>query len=151
MEAHAINTRSFSIATFNTLGVPFFSSHPTARFQALCQIFERLAPDLINLQEVHVYNLLAILKKQLPSYPFIAYERGLLGPRGGLVTLSRSPLARAQFHASPSELPPAKNRFLRTLAGIQKGTLITSLANWPLLVYNTHLLANTDGDWSSNN
>jgi len=60
---------TFSIASLNTLGIPLLSPYPVDRYIALCQAFERLRIDIINLQEVHTYNLFHLLKKNLPSYP----------------------------------------------------------------------------------
>src|SRR5947209_18172182 len=92
---------TFSIASLNTLGIPFLSPYPVDRYIALCQAFERFRVDIINLQEVHTYNLFHLLKKNLPSYPYVAYEPALPGLQGGLVTLSRYPLVKIYFTPFP--------------------------------------------------
>src|SRR5947209_1924384 len=40
---------TFSIASLNTLGIPFLSPQPVDRYIVLCQEFERLRVDIINL------------------------------------------------------------------------------------------------------
>src|SRR5690242_5260623 len=104
----------FSLATLNTLGIPFFSPSPKERYKALAQEFERLAVDVINLQEVHTYDLLRVLKDRLPSYPHVVYERSFVGPKGGLVTLSRHPLEKLQFTLFTLASQPTNWRFLRS-------------------------------------
>src|SRR5579884_364752 len=95
--SHTEDTFHLSLATLNTLGIPFFSPSPKERYKAIAQEFERLAPDVINLQEVHTYSLLKTIKASLPSYPHIVYEPSLIGPKGGLVTFSKHPLHKLQF------------------------------------------------------
>jgi len=145
---HSKDTLRFSLATLNTLGIPFFSPSPKERYKVLTQEFERLAPDLINLQEVHTYGLLKVLKDKLPSYPYVIYERSFVGPKGGLVTFSKHPLHKLQFTLFTYASQPTTWRFLRPL-GIYKGTLISKITNEPLLIFNTHLTANGTGDWST--
>src|SRR5947209_231342 len=141
---------TFSIASLNTLGVPFLSPYPVDRYIALCQAFERLRADIINLQEVHTYNLFHLLKKNLPSYPYVAYERTLLGPRGGLVTLSRYPLEKVQF--TPFTHPkPMIQRLLYANPITHKGSLMAKIQGKALLIYNTHLIPNRKGNWSREN
>ena len=82
----------FSLATLNTLGVPFLSPSPKERYKVLAQEFEKLAVDVINLQEVHTYGLLKVLKKGLPSYPYAVYERcGAQGAQTGHYGCGRKP------------------------------------------------------------
>ena len=141
---------TFSIASLNTLGVPFLSPYPVDRYIGLCQAFERLRADIINLQEVHTYNLFHLLKKNLPSYPYVAYERALLGPRGGLVTLSRYPLEKVQF--TPFTHPePMIQRLLYANPITHKGSLMAKIQGKALLIYNTHLIPNRKGNWSREN
>src|SRR5256885_644268 len=141
---------TFSIASLNTLGIPFLSPNPLDRYIALCQAFDRLRVDIINLQEVHTYNLFHLLKKNLPSYPYVAYERALPGAKGGLVTLSRHPLEKVQFtpFTHPKQI---KWSLLFTSGLVHKGALIAKIQGKPLLLCNTHLIANDEGDWSREN
>ena len=142
---------TFSIASLNTLGVPFLSPYPVDRYIALCQAFERLRVDVINLQEVHTYNLFHLLKTNLPSYPYVAYKRALLGPRGGLVALSRHPLEKVQFTSFtyPKQMKYALLYASRLLH--KKGALVAKIEGKALLLCNTHLIPNREGDWSREN
>ena len=144
---NAEDTFHFSLASLNTLGIPFFSPSPTERYKALAQEFERLATDVINLQEVHTYSLLKILKDRLPSYPHVIYEPAFVGPKGGLVTFSKHPLQKLQFTLFTLATQPTNWQFLRPL-GFYKGTLISKMTNVPLMIFNTHLTANGAGNWS---
>ena len=142
---------TFSIASLNTLGIPFLSPYPVDRYSALCQAFERLRVDIINLQEVHTYNLFHLLKKNLPSYPYVAYERALPGPQGGLVTLSRHPLEKVQF--TPFTYPKQMKHALLYASKLihKKGTLVAKIQGKALLICNTHLIPNRQGNWSREN
>ena len=141
----------FSIASLNTFGVPFLSPYPMDRYIVFCQEFERLRVDIINLQEVHTYNLFHLLKKNLPSYPYVAYERALPGPKGGLVTLSRYPLEGVLFTSFtyPRQM---KHALLYASSFIhKKGMLLTKIGGKPLLICNTHLIPNWEGNWTREN
>ena len=142
---------TLSIASLNTLGIPFLSPYPVDRYISLCQAFERLRVDVINLQEVHTYNLFHLLKKNLPSYPYAAHERALLGPRGGLVTLSRQPLEKVQFNSFtyPKQMKHALLYASRLIHN--KGTLVAKIRGKALLICNTHLIPNRKGNWSREN
>jgi endonuclease/exonuclease/phosphatase (EEP) superfamily protein YafD len=102
---------------------------------------------VVCLQEVQLVTYQNLLFQACASYPFQAYEPHLHCPKGGLVTLSRAPLADQHFETYAEQgrwyLPTAMDRFLR------KGMLISSL-QWgdvPVVVINTHILANYSGDW----
>jgi len=148
-----ITANNFTIATFNTCGVPSKSYDPLKRYPAICQAFEQLAPDLINLQEVWLYNLLGILKKGLPSYPYVAYRFGPFGPLAGLVTFSRVPLRHPSFFTISSTAAPEERGFFKRIrqAFIQRGVLASQIPERSLIVCNTHLMANMDGKWSKEN
>jgi len=141
------NKFHFSLATLNTLGIPFLPPYPKERYKVVAQEFERLELDVINLQEVHTYGLLKVLKDRLPSYPHVVYERSFVGPKGGLVTFSRHPLEKLRFTLFTFATQPTNWRFLRLL-GFYKGTLVSKMMNVPLVIFNTHLTANGAGDWS---
>jgi sphingomyelin phosphodiesterase 2 len=143
--------QSITLVTFNTGGTPWASSYSVKRYQAFCHEFECLPLDVIQLQEVWSYHLLHHLKRSLPSY-FWAYERGLMGPRAGLVTLSRTPLSKTRcILFSPVGEPRKKkwiNRLKRSVKS--KGVLLTQLTP-SLTLCNAYLVANGDGDWSLQN
>jgi exonuclease III len=144
------NRGTFTVGTFNTWGIPFSSPFTRERYHALCQSIEHSSLDLLHLQEVWFYPLLAILQRQLPTYPHLAYRRGLFGPQAGLVTLSRFPLEQVQFlDFPPLGVPPKKRWWQRALEPLKhKGTLLCSIPQWSLTTCNCHLLANLSDDWS---
>lgn len=138
-------TASLSLLTFNCFGAPV----PTTRRRllALARQLEHSALQLVCLQEVQLVFYQRLLIQACASYPFQAFEPHLHSPRGGLVTLSRLPLTTRRFETYTEQgrwyLPTAMDRFLR------KGMLITSLqwAHVPVVIINTHIIANYNGDW----
>jgi endonuclease/exonuclease/phosphatase (EEP) superfamily protein YafD len=129
----------------NCFGAPV----PTTqrRLRALAHHLEQSNLQIVCLQEVQLVTYQNLLFQACASYPFQAYEPHLHCPKGGLVTLSRAPLGHQVFETYAEQgrwyLPTAMDRFLR------KGMLISSL-QWgdvPVVVINTHILANYSGDW----
>ena len=138
-------TVSLSLLTLNCFGTPV--PRARRRLLALASQLEGSNIQLVCLQEVQLVYYQRLLIRACASYPFQAYEPHLHSPKGGLVTLSRVPLTTHQFETYGEQgrwyLPTAMDRFLR------KGMLISSL-HWdgvPVVVINTHVLANYNGDW----
>lgn len=136
---------SFSLLTFNCFGTPVPKAR--RRLSALARQLENSSIQLVCLQEVQLVFFQRLLIQACASYPFQAYEPHLHSPKGGLVTLSRLPLSAQRFETYVEQgrwyLPTAMDRFLR------KGMLISSL-HWegaPVVVINTHVIANYNGDW----
>jgi len=139
---------SLSLLSLNCFGTPV----PTTRrrLQALAHHLEQSSLQIVCLQEVQLVAYQNLLFQACASYPFQAYEPHLHCPKGGLITLSRAPLATGHFETFAEQgrwyLPTAMDRFL------SKGMLISSL-RWgdvPVVVINTHILANYSGDWERN-
>lgn len=136
---------SLSVLTLNCFGAPV----PTTRRRllALARELEQSALQLVCLQEVQLVMYQKLLIQACASYPFQAFQPYLHSPKGGLVTLSRVPLTTQHFETYTEQgrwyLPTVMDNFLR------KGILITSLhwADFPVVVMNTHVLANYSGDW----
>ena len=136
---------SFSLLSLNCFGTPV----PTTRRRllALASQLERSNLQVICLQEVQSFVYQKLLTQACASYPYQAYEPYLHCPKGGLVTLSRVPLATQRFELYTEQgrwyLPTVMDKIL------QKGMLMTSLywAGIPVVIINTHLLANYNGDW----
>ena len=138
-------TTSLSLLTLNCFGTPV--PRARRRLRALARQLEHSTIQLVCLQEVQLVFFQRLLIQACASYPFQAYEPHLHSPKGGLVTLSRMPLATQSFETYTEQgrwyLPTAMDRFLR------KGMLISSL-HWegaPVVVMNTHVIANYNGDW----
>ena len=134
-----------SLLSLNCFGTPV----PTTRrrLHALAHHLEHSSLQVVCLQEVQLAMYRNLMFQACVSYPFQAYEPHLHCPKGGLVTLSRAPLVAQHFETYTEQgrwyLPTAMDRFLR------KGMLITAL-QWgevPLVVINTHIVANYSGDW----
>jgi endonuclease/exonuclease/phosphatase (EEP) superfamily protein YafD len=113
----------------------------------LAQHLEQSSLQIVCLQEVQLFTYKNLLFQACVSYPFQAYEPHLHCPKGGLVTLSRTPLVTQYFETFVEQgrwyLPTAMDRFLR------KGMLISTLY-WddvPVVVINTHVIANYNGNW----
>jgi hypothetical protein len=93
--SHEISDQyNLTLATFNTGGSPWPSRTIKERYHAIGHMFSHILPDVINLQEIWNYTLLAILQKELPSHRYRAYAPGTIGPKAGLVSLSRFPLQK---------------------------------------------------------
>jgi endonuclease/exonuclease/phosphatase family metal-dependent hydrolase len=137
---------SLSLLTFNCFGAPVPNTR--RRLQALARQLEDSSFQLVCLQEVQLVLYQRLLSQACISFPFQAHEPHLHCPKGGLVTLSRLPITGQRFETYTEQgtwyLPTFMDRFLR------KGMLITSL-EWrgiPLVMINTHIMANYSGDWA---
>jgi endonuclease/exonuclease/phosphatase family metal-dependent hydrolase len=136
------------VASLNTRGVPVVRSRLAERYAAIAAGFEASDADVVCLQEVFSYWHLRMLAPRMPSFHHVSYRRSAAGPAGGLVTLSRLPVASTSY--TGFGVPPRAarvSRLARWLAGF-KGTLVTWLAEPGLAVVNVHPLPNRDGDWS---
>jgi endonuclease/exonuclease/phosphatase (EEP) superfamily protein YafD len=138
-------SESLELLSLNCFGAPV----PTTRrrLRALAQHLEQSSLQIVCLQEVQLFTYKNLLFRALVSYPFQAHEPHLHCPKGGLVTLSRTPLVTQYFETFVEQgrwyLPTAMDRFL------QKGMQISTLywGEVPVVVINTHILANYSGDW----
>lgn len=137
------DARRIRVLTFNTL----FRGRVRARMDALARIVDESDYDIVCLQEVVSPPVLARLRRATASFPFMARAGGFPIVRGGLVTLSRWPIARTHFQ------PYALARPVRPEWLLNKGALFTRirLPGGCLTVVNTHLSANMDMDWSPSN
>ncbi|MFI5731830.1 endonuclease/exonuclease/phosphatase family protein [Kribbella sp. NPDC051587] len=140
-----------TVASLNTRGMPLRGSRLGERYAAIGAVFEASDVDVVNFQEVLTYYHFRQLVRGMPSYRFVSFRRSVAGPAGGLVTLSRTAIARTTYVHFP--LPAAADvvglpRSSRLQARL-KGVLVTHLAG--VAVLDTHLLANFDGDWSETN
>lgn len=140
-----------TVASLNTRGVPIVGSHLAERYTAIAEVFEASEVDVVNVQEVLTYYHLRRLLRSMPSYRFVSFRRSVAGPAGGLVTLSRNPLSRIAYRPFPfpSAADAAGLPRLSRLNASLKGSLVTTLG--AVSIVNTHLLANHDGNWSSEN
>jgi endonuclease/exonuclease/phosphatase family metal-dependent hydrolase len=143
------------VATFNILGLPAALPRLADRAVEICRRLDASDIDVVNLQEVWWPRAFAALRAGLPSYPHIAWRRGLgARPAGGLVTFSRRPLDGVSYRSYRGARPDAGRlgfRLRLALNSMLQGVLITTLAGRRTVVANTHVTANKDGDWSAGN
>jgi endonuclease/exonuclease/phosphatase family metal-dependent hydrolase len=147
---HTMSTR-LTVATVNVRGLPLKSTRIAERFAAIAAEFDAGDIGLVCLQEVFAYHQLAHLRKRMPSFPHVAYRPSVIGPAGGLVTLSRLRLADTTYTRFPRSSRhsgiPARARF----NALHSGMLTVRLVDSRVCVLNIHPTANTDGDWSEQN
>jgi endonuclease/exonuclease/phosphatase (EEP) superfamily protein YafD len=117
------------------------------RLLALARELERSSYQVVCLQEIQLHQYQELLVKECPSYSHAIYERYFHCPKGGLLTMSRVPITSNSFE-------PYRERGLWYTPMLldrlfYKGLLITKLQweNIPLIIINTHILANFVGDW----
>lgn len=144
------------IATVNVcFGVVTRLAPAAVRMAELSRRLDELDLDVVNLQEVWTPRLLARIRAGAPSLPHVAWRRGSLGqPAGGLATLSRRRVADvryAGFRRAPVRMGSPGFRVRQRVDGAFHGVLLVRLAGVPVLIGNTHLTANRDGDWSTGN
>jgi exonuclease III len=146
------------VATLNICGLPWSLSSLPPLAERAAEFGRRLNEsdlDVINMQEVWGRRQLELVRANLPSFPHVAWHRGLHGqPAGGLATFSRRPLTGTAYHSYRGSVPRGGDlrfRAKRALNGALQGVLTTRLAGPDVLIANTHLTANKDGDWSDDN
>lgn len=117
------------------------------RLLALAQELERCPYDVVCLQEIQLHRYQRLLVKECGSYPYPLYEPYFHCPKGGLLTLSRIPITSHSFEPYAERGLWYTPMLLDKL--FHKGMLIQKLSwgNVPLVIINTHLLANFAGDW----
>lgn len=136
----------FRVLTFNTL----FFGEVRLRLRMLGEILNSSQFDVVCLQEVLWRWNWRELRDICSTFPHVAYAAHGPAITGGLVTLSRWPIVEHRYvvyHVRTARRRPRVDWFLR------KGLLISrcEIAGHPVTVVNTHLIANSDGDWSETN
>lgn len=138
--------KRLTISTLNTLGIP--GSNLNQRYKKIGEFFSNSQTDIVQLQEIFSYWHLHLIKRNMSNFPYCAYKKGFLGPKGGLVTFSRLPLKTIGFSDYQSSLISA-----RTVVDMRifKGCLTTKLLNYNLILINTHLNSNPDWNFKNGN
>lgn len=135
---------SFSLLTFNCFGG--YLPYTSRRLLALARELEKRADQLVCLQEIQLNHYRRLLVKACASYPHSFYKPYLHCPKGGLLTLSRISMSK-QFEPYTERGLWYTPMFMDKL--LYKGMLIHTFtwAGFPMVVINTHILANYVGDW----
>ena len=138
-------TNSFSLLTLNCFGLWLPNTHH--RLFVLAKELDRSPYQVVCLQEIQLHKYQRSLVEGCQSYPSAVSETYIHCPKGGLLTLSRLPITDASFQPYTERglwyTPMLLDRLFF------KGMLITRLT-WnaiPMVIINTHLLANFAGDW----
>lgn len=145
-----VNGSYLSLVTLNCFGVPFVNN-TRARLTTIARELDSAPVDVVCLQEVQLSAYAPLLDRGFSQFPFVAFEPFPYAPKGGLLTLSRQPIQKTDFTLYPERgwwhTPSLADRLLH------KGILATELthAGQRIIVLNTHLTANYDGDWSPSN
>jgi len=136
---------SFSLLTLNCFGL--WLPNTRRRLLALARELEQSPYQVVCLQEIQLHEYQNLLVKECNSYSYTFSEPYIHCPKGGLLTLSRRPFASTAFEPYVERglwyTPMLLDRLFF------KGMLITHLV-WneiPMVIINTHLLANFAGDW----
>lgn len=137
---------TFSLLTYNCFGL--WLPGTKQRLLTLSQQLEKSPYHVVCLQEIQLHSYRDLLVKSCPGFLYSYSERYIHCPKGGLLTLSRFPIESNAF-------VPYQERgswYTPMLADrlFYKGMLITELAwgNIPVVIFNTHILANFAGDWT---
>lgn len=118
------------------------------RAAEFCRRLTELDVDVLLLQEVWSRSLVRFIAERLPSLPYSAWRSGVAGqPAGGLVVFARLPLHPPTYTAFTS----ARTGPRFALGCRLQGVLTVRTADDALVLGNTQLTANRDGDWSAAN
>ena len=138
-------TATFSLLTLNCFGL--WLPNTKRRLTRLAKELDQSRYDVVCLQEIQLHAYQRLLVDGCASYSYSAHEPYVHCPKGGLLTLSRIPITSTSFE------PYAERGLWYTPMLLDKlfykGMLITNLT-WnkiPIMIINTHLLANFAGDW----
>ena len=136
---------TLSLLTLNCFGG--YLPNTARRLLALSQELERRPDQIVCLQEIQLNWYLRLLVRACPSYPYHAYEPFFRCPKGGLLTLARIPIKNKHFISYTDRGLWYTPMLMDNL--LYKGMLIMEMEweNVPLVIINTHLLANYIGDW----
>lgn len=139
--------KTFSLLTFNCFGGLNWTT--PRRLLTLARELNASSPEVVCLQEVQTRAAQRLLARACTNYPAQLFVPGVRAPRGSLLTLARqSPLAPPTFTRYDTQGSWYTLTLMDRLT--QKGALITSLtyAGLPILVVNTHLVANYGANWA---
>jgi endonuclease/exonuclease/phosphatase family metal-dependent hydrolase len=135
---------SFSLLTLNCFGL--WLPNTGRRLLALAKELEQSHYHVLCLQEIQLHKYQRLLVEEC-GYPYSFHEPYVHCPKGGLLTLSRLPFASTSFEPYTERGSWYTPMLLDRL--FFKGMSIASLS-WkdiPIVIINTHLLANFAGDW----
>ncbi|OLF19156.1 endonuclease/exonuclease/phosphatase family protein [Actinophytocola xanthii] len=147
---------TLDVVSFNVyVGLRSRGAPVRERAAEFCRRLTELDVDVLLLQEVWTAPLLRFIAARLPSLPHAAWLPGLAGhPAGGLAVLARRPLCPPTYTPFTSARPDGGGLPFRVVSALRcrlQGVLAVRTVDGTLLVGNTQLTANGDGDWSAAN
>jgi len=125
--------------------------HARQRLDAIGRLLDESANDVLCLQEVTRRGSIGQLRRLLPSFGPPAFQPFRIAVMGGLVTFARHPIERSEYEVFQARGLRWDISWADRL--LRKGFLTSSLHldALPVIVINTHLLANYDEDWTPGN
>jgi endonuclease/exonuclease/phosphatase (EEP) superfamily protein YafD len=137
-------SHSFYLLTLNCFGG--YLPYTSRRLLAMGQELEQRLDQVVCLQEIQLHRYRQLLEKACASYSYSLYEPYPHCPKGGLLTLSRIPMSK-RFEPYIERGLWYTPMFMDKI--LYKGMLIHELtwAGIPMVIINTHVLANYIGDW----
>ena len=136
---------TFSLITFNCFGGLNWTT--PRRLRSLARELQQLQPDVVCLQEVQSNRALRLLLQLTETHLAHAYLPGRNAPLGALLTLPRQPPHKINFTRYTNQGAWLGPTFMDQLT--QKGMLVMQM-EWhgqPMIVINTHLVANYWAKW----
>ena len=139
--------QSVRILTLNCL----WHGNARDRLNAIGRVLDEGNVDFLCLQEVTRRRNIRLLEKRLKTYGRAEYRPYGIAVTGGLVSFSRRPIERSSYEVFRGRGPHLTLGWADRL--LRKGFLISwlRLDSLPMVVVNTHFLANYDEDWTPNN
>jgi endonuclease/exonuclease/phosphatase family metal-dependent hydrolase len=137
----------FSLLTLNSYGVPGIST--AARLNRIAQALNEADYGVVCLQEVQSHRYRRLFQRACATcYPSQAYQDFVHAPKGGLLTLSRTPIISQEYRLFKERglwYTPALMDWI-----LHKGVLLirTIIEKLPVVILNTHLTANYTGNWA---
>lgn len=136
---------AFSLVTFNCFGGLNWTT--PRRLRSLVRELQHLSADIVCLQEVQSNWALRLLRQLTESRLAQAYLPGRTAPLGALLTLTQTPPDKISFTRYTNQGAWLGPTVMDQLT--QKGMLLMQLT-WhgqPIIVINTHLVANYWAKW----
>jgi endonuclease/exonuclease/phosphatase family metal-dependent hydrolase len=121
------------------------------RLAAIAPVLDASDIDFLCLQEVTQRRNIGLLQRQLSGYQPAAFRPYGPAVMGGLVTFARRQIERSAYEVFRGRGPHWTLGWADRL--LRKGFLISwlRLDSLPVVVVNTHMLANYDEDWAPGN
>ncbi|HEY8951607.1 MAG TPA: endonuclease/exonuclease/phosphatase family protein [Candidatus Dormibacteraeota bacterium] len=138
---------AFRLLTFNCL----WQGAARERLAAVAPVLDESNVDFLCLQEVTQRRNVGLLQRDLRSYQPPEFRPYGVAVKGGLVNFARRPIERSSYEVFRGRGPHWTLGWADRL--LRKGFLTSWLRfdALPVVVVNTHMLANYDEDWSPGN